>query len=110
LQALLHSPDVDIAAMTGCASTYDQIVWGSEEAKATGKKLLEKPFFAELGACSPYVIVPGHWSEKDIDRHAEMLAALKIDNGGSLCASPQVQNLHRRFLFWTRTGSKRLRF
>jgi hypothetical protein len=41
--------------MTGCASTYDQIVWGSEEAKATGKKLLEKPFFAELGACSPYV-------------------------------------------------------
>ncbi len=66
--ALTASPLVDSLYMVGSAATYDRIVWGpgpeQAERKAAGNKACAKPFLAELGAVTPYVVVPGAWSNK----------------------------------------------
>jgi len=94
---LTKNPLIEELCMTGSCVTYDAIVWGPGAAKpkpgdpeSESKKLVKKPFKAELGSVSPYVIVPGKWSEKELNAHAEQLVAFKMLNNGHICASPQV--------------------
>ena len=90
-QALVHHEKVDEMLMTGGCATYDKIVWGDEKAKETGKKILTKPCEAELGAVSPYVIVPSdHWTDKQLEHHANALVGFKLMNSSAVCASPQL--------------------
>jgi acyl-CoA reductase-like NAD-dependent aldehyde dehydrogenase len=93
-QELLHRPEVDDAMLTGGTATYDAIVWGPpnerEANKAADRKIFNKPIHAELGACSPWVIVPGNWTESELVHHADILIASKLVNGGAVCASPQI--------------------
>eukprot|EP00659_Diplonema_papillatum_P009452 gene9452-14668_t len=89
--ALTLHPKVDCLMMTGGHATYDKIVWGSDEAKAAGVKRVDKPFHAELGAVSPYIVVPWDgYSNKDVDVQAAALAGFKLLNASAVCASPQL--------------------
>ena len=45
---------------------------------------------AELGACSPYIIAPGEWTEAELDHSAKLLVHLKTFNSSAVCASPQL--------------------
>jgi acyl-CoA reductase-like NAD-dependent aldehyde dehydrogenase len=78
--------------MTGGAPTFDRIVWGADAsaAKAANRPLVTKPFEAELGAVSPWIVVPGQWSDAELEHHAKFLASCKMMNSGAICASPQV--------------------
>lgn len=91
---LIHHHAVDEVLMTGGAATHDRIVWGEpaeqEKNKRAGNKLLSKRFDTELGGAAPVIVVPGDWSEREIDHHAAQLAACKVLNGAHVCASPQV--------------------
>ena len=92
---MLNHPGVTDWMMTGGCGTYDVIVWGSspeerEKNKNSNTKKLEKTCHAELGAASPYVIVPGNWKESEIKAQAKILVGLKVFNGGHICASPQT--------------------
>jgi acyl-CoA reductase-like NAD-dependent aldehyde dehydrogenase len=93
-QALVAHADVDEILMTGSAATYDRIVWGTPDEQAdnknNGAKKIDKPFDAELGGCSPVIVVPGDWTDAELDHHAAQLAATKVLNGSHVCASPQV--------------------
>jgi len=90
-QTLIASDSVDELLMTGGAATFDRIVWGDDpNAKQSGQPLVTKPFEAELGAVSPWVLVPGQWSDADLKHHAEYLVSCKMMNSGAICASPQV--------------------
>lgn len=90
-QTLIASESVDELLMTGGAATFDRIVWGDDpNAKQSGQPLVTKPFEAELGAVSPWVLVPGQWSDADLKHHAEYLVSCKMMNSGAICASPQV--------------------
>eukprot|EP00005_Dracoamoeba_jomungandri_P000033 CAMPEP_0174251170 /NCGR_PEP_ID=MMETSP0439-20130205/1077_1 /TAXON_ID=0 /ORGANISM="Stereomyxa ramosa, Strain Chinc5" /LENGTH=575 /DNA_ID=CAMNT_0015331413 /DNA_START=32 /DNA_END=1756 /DNA_ORIENTATION=+ len=93
-QAILHSELTDEAMMTGGCATFDRIVWGSpeeqEKRKESGAPVFEKPFTAELGAVSPWIIVPGDWSKGELQHQAEFLAASKMANASAICASPQI--------------------
>jgi len=91
---LAHHPKVDSVHMTGSAATYDAIVWGSDaEAatrKATNTPILDKPISAELGGVSPFIVVPGDWSDADIRFQAEHIASSKLNNAGHNCIASQV--------------------
>lgn len=39
----------------------------------TGEPPFPKPVYGELGCCTPYIIVPGEWSESDMEYQAEMI-------------------------------------
>jgi acyl-CoA reductase-like NAD-dependent aldehyde dehydrogenase len=78
--------------MTGGQATFDAIVWGRDVAanKAANKRAVTKPFDAELGAVSPWIIVPGQWTDAELKHHADFLVACKMANAGAVCASPQA--------------------
>jgi acyl-CoA reductase-like NAD-dependent aldehyde dehydrogenase len=92
--ALVHHSAVDEVLMTGAAATYDRIVWGpvaeQEANKKAGRKLLDKRFDAELGGAAPVIVVPGAWSDAELEHQAAHIAVCKILNGSHICASPQV--------------------
>jgi len=92
--ALLKTPEICAMVMTGGCKTYDNIVWGAE-GKKTGKKAFDKPVGAELGACSPWIIAPGPWTDKELEHHAGVLAGNKLINTSAVCASPQLLMLQK---------------
>ena len=91
---LAHHRKVDSVHMTGSAGTYDAIVWGADDQAATRKAnntpILDKPITAELGGISPFIVVPGDWSDADIRFQAEHIASTKLINCGHNCNATQV--------------------
>ena len=91
---LAHHPGIDRLHMTGSAATYDSMVWGTGEEglgnRATGTRLLDKPFSAELGGVSPVIVVPGPWSDSDVRLQADRIAITKLLNCGHVCNATQV--------------------
>ena len=83
--------------MTGSAQTHDAIVYGTGEEGAARKRRDEpinhKRMTSELGGVSPVIVVPGHWSEPDLDFQAEHVATQKMHNGGFNCIASQVMIL-----------------
>jgi hypothetical protein len=91
---LAHHPKVDTIHLTGSAATYDAIVWGTDvqaaARKANNTPLLDKPITAELGGVSPFIVVPGDWSDADLRFQAEHIATTKLTNCGHNCNATQV--------------------
>ena len=58
--------------------------------KRENRPLLAKPITSELGNVSPIVVVPGEWSDADLDFHAENLATQMTQNGGFNCNAAKV--------------------
>lgn len=94
--AILNHPLTVSWMMTGGCMTYDAITWG-KDGKKRGVKQLDKPCHAELGAASPYIVVPGEWSEKELVAQAHLLVGYKNFNTGHICASPQIIILDRNW-------------
>lgn len=87
---LLNHPNVDKWIMTGAERTAKQLIFGTPTPTDTDEPKLTKPCLLELGNCSPYIVVPGLWSNSEIDLHASHLAMAFGFNGGQVCAHPQV--------------------
>ena len=91
---LAHHRKTDSIHMTGSAATYDAIVWGADAQAATRKAnntpILDKPISAELGGVSPFIVVPGDWSDADVRFQAEHIATSKLNNAGHNCMATQV--------------------
>lgn len=91
---LAHHPDVDRVHLTGSAATYDALVWGAgpeaEHRRASGQRLLDKPFTAELGGVNPLIVTPGRWTRHDVRRQADRIAFSKLQNCGHSCAALQI--------------------
>ena len=51
----------------------------------------------ELGNVSPVVIVPGEWSEKEIEYQARHVATMITNNAGFNCLTPRVIVTHARW-------------
>ncbi|MCB0166405.1 MAG: aldehyde dehydrogenase [Anaerolineae bacterium] len=93
-QYLCRHPGVDEIHMTGSRHTYEAIVFGSdherEPPQAARRPRLEKPVTAELGNISPVIVVPGPWSDHDIDIQARKLASWLVYNSAFACLTPRV--------------------
>lgn len=91
---LAHHPGVDELHITGSDRTYDAIVYGpgqeGAERKRRDEPILHKPFSAELGNVTPIIVVPGPWSEADLDYHAENIASMLTNNAGFNCVAARV--------------------
>ena len=91
---LTHHPDVDEIHITGSDKTVEAIVFGPGEEgqrrKAERRPQLEKPITSELGNVSAVIVVPGPWSEGDLEYHAENLVSTLTNNAGFNCNATRV--------------------
>jgi hypothetical protein len=91
---LCRHPGVDEIHITGSDKTYEAIVFGPGEEgkrrKAAGEPLLTKRFTSELGNVSPIIVVPGPWTEGDLEYHAQNLATMVSNNAGFNCNAGRV--------------------
>ena len=92
---LAAHPQVDEVHLTGSDRTFDQIVWGSpglerESRKAQGTPLLQKPVTGELGNVSPIIVVPGPYTEKQLQYQAEDVVAGLTFNAAFDCNANKV--------------------
>ena len=75
--------------ITGSARTHDAIIWGPGEEgrknKEAGTPRLDKAITSELGCVSPVLVVPGAWSDKELDYHARQVASMLAYNCGFNC-------------------------
>ena len=91
---LATHPGVDTLHITGSDRTYDAIVYGpgpeGEARRRRDEPVLAKPFTAELGNLTPIIVVPGRWSARDLDVHADNIATMLTNNAGFNCTSARV--------------------
>jgi acyl-CoA reductase-like NAD-dependent aldehyde dehydrogenase len=86
---------VDEVHITGSAATHDAIVWGEtaeERARrqARGEPQLHKPISSELGNVTPWIVVPGPYSPRELGFQAENVAAMVTNNASFNCVATRV--------------------
>jgi len=92
---LANHPKVDTLHVTGSDRTYDAIVWGSDPAEQQRRKeandpINKRPFTAELGCVTPVMIVPGTWTEAELDFQARHVAGMVAQNASFNCNAAKV--------------------
>lgn len=101
---LTGSDLVEAIHITGSERTYNSIVFGpgtsGEERRAAAEPVLSKPIRAELGGVGPTIVLPGPWTDADIEYQAQHLATQKLHNAGHTCVASQVLVLPAE---WDRT-------
>lgn len=85
---------VDSIHITGSDKTFDAILFGSGKELQMNKMnqnfKLNKVVTGELGNVTPVIVVPGPWSEKDIDAQAEKILSTIAFNSGFNCNAARV--------------------
>lgn len=86
---------VDEVHITGSIHSHDAIVWGPPGAERERRKrendpLLRKPITSELGNVTPWIIVPGSYSEKQLNFQAENVATSITNNCSFNCIATKV--------------------
>ena len=101
-QQLCEHPAVDEIHITGSDKTVEAIVFGPGEEgqrrKAENRPKNPKPVSSELGNVSPVIVVPGPWSQADVDYHAENLASMLTNNAGFNCNAARVIVTHKGWM------------
>lgn len=91
---LTSHANIDTIHITGSASTYNAIRYGSDESGAANRRadapVNAKPISAELGGVSPTIVIPGDWSRSDLKFQAENVVTQKMNNSGFNCVATQV--------------------
>lgn len=104
--ALTTHPGIDHVHITGSATTFDAIVWGTgdeaERRRSGHDPAMTKPITAELGGVSPVIVVPGEWTEADLRFQAEHVATMRLQNAGHNCIAGQVVVISRD---WPQRGA-----
>jgi hypothetical protein len=81
---------VDSIHITGSCQTHDAIVWGTDKNKQEGTRQNTKPISSELGCVTPMVIVPGQWSEAELDFQARHIVSMVSHNASFNCNAGKV--------------------
>jgi len=101
---LCNHPAVDNVHMTGSDRTFDAIAFGpgaeGQQRKQARQPIFTKPFTAELGNISPIIVVPGPWTDKDIQNWSVRFGSWLSTNNAHTCNTPrmliQMKNWERR--------------
>jgi acyl-CoA reductase-like NAD-dependent aldehyde dehydrogenase len=95
---LCQHPAVEQILITGSDKTFEAIVFGAGEEgrlrKREGRPFLRKPIAGELGNVTPVIVIPGPWSQKDLEYQAEYLATWIAGSASATCNTPRVLILH----------------
>lgn len=86
----VNHPKVETIHMTGSDRTHDAIVWGrtaeeQQRRKAAKDPLIKKPISSELGAVTPVLVIPGAWTDADIEFQARHVASMVANNASFNC-------------------------
>jgi acyl-CoA reductase-like NAD-dependent aldehyde dehydrogenase len=92
---LVYHGDIDEVHITGSDKTHDNIVWGPpgperETRMQRHEPLLKKPLTSELGNVSPFIVVPGPYSDKELRYQAEDAATSFLMNASFLCCAAKM--------------------
>ncbi len=92
---LVEHPAIDRIHITGSTQTHDAIVWGSDPTEQATRKQnnqprINVPITSELGNVSPWIVVPGEYSEKQLRFQAENIAASIANNASFNCLATKV--------------------
>lgn len=87
---LVEHDSVVSVHITGSDRTHDIIVWGADPEEAERRRKandpkLTKPITSELGAVTPVFVVPGQWTDKELDFQARHIAGMVANNGSFNC-------------------------
>lgn len=99
---LSENPLIDSIHMTGSIATHDKIVWGEteklqKERKASNRPKINKAMTSELGCVTPIIVVPGAWSERELNYQARNIASMLVNNAGFNCAAGKVLVTHKEW-------------
>jgi acyl-CoA reductase-like NAD-dependent aldehyde dehydrogenase len=90
--------DVEEIHVTGMARTHDLIAFGpgedGAERKRRGEPRLTKRITSELGNVGPLIVMPGRWSNSDLQFQAENVATQVTQNCGYNCNATRVIITH----------------
>ena len=92
---LTEHPAVDTIHVTGSYETHEAIVWGADPEerrtnKASGSPRCKKPVTSELGNVSPAVVVPGVWTDSELEHAAQSIAGSFAFNAGFNCNATKL--------------------
>jgi hypothetical protein len=80
--------------ITGSDRAHDAILWGvgdeGQANKKAGTPRLDKHITSELGCVSPVLVVPGDWSDAELDYHARQVASMLAYNCGFNCNGARI--------------------
>lgn len=86
---LTDHPLVTSIHITGSAAAHDAILWGpgaeGEARKQAGTPRIDKEITSELGCVSPVLVVPGAWTDAELDYQARQVASMLAYNCGFNC-------------------------
>jgi acyl-CoA reductase-like NAD-dependent aldehyde dehydrogenase len=103
---LCQHDEIDEIHITGSDRTHDAIVYGTgeegEERRKEDDRRVDKRITSELGNVSPVIVVPGPWSQEDLEFHAENVATQLANNAGFNCNAVRVMVLPES---WDRTDA-----
>jgi hypothetical protein len=93
--AAIGHPQVDEVHITGSIHSHDAIVWGKpgpdrERRKRDQAPVLDKPITSELGNVSPWIVVPGPYSARQLRFQAENVASSITNNASFNCVATKV--------------------
>lgn len=92
---LCQHAGIDEIHITGSDKTHDMIVWGPPGDERNRRMEADEPqctkrITSELGNVSPVVIVPGKWSDSELQFQAENVACMVYNNGSFNCNAAKL--------------------
>lgn len=100
-QYLGFHEQVDAIHLTGSAATHDALVFGmgedAAERKANDDPINHRPVTAELANLSPFIIVPGPWTDAELRYQARHIATSLTNNAGFNCNATRVIVTHSQW-------------
>ena len=88
--------------MTGSDRTHDAILWGQDKAerdwrRQRGEPVVTKRITSELGNITPVVVVPGPYTDRQMEAMAESIAGMVTQNASFNCVSAKMLVLPQRW-------------
>lgn len=101
-EAMVQHPDIDALHLTGSHLTHDAILWGTDaegraERRRDNHPKVTKTITSELGNVTPWVIVPGDYSKRQLQSQAEHLVASIVNNASFNCVATKLIVTSRRW-------------
>lgn len=92
---VIHHPAVQSVHLTGSHETHDAIVWGPQISEQQTRRmlntpLLQKPVTSELGNVTPWIILPGHYTRRQLLSQARHVAASITNNASFNCVATKL--------------------
>jgi len=94
-EALVVNEAVDAVHITGSVATHDAIAWGSSlderiRRKQANDPLLRKVVTSELGNVTPWIVVPGVYTTRQLNSQAQHVAASITNNASFNCLATKL--------------------